>query len=141
MFNVFQKFKTKDKPRVAFDSILVIEDNELDRTLIQRILERNHYKVLTAVDGEEGIKLAYEHKIDLILLDYHLPGVNGIEVCEILKKDVRTKNIPIIFLTLTEGGEIIHFYEAGAEVYLHKPIDPQILLKEVKLILEEFKSK
>lgn len=142
MFNLFQRFKTKDKPGVQFDPILVIDDNEVDRTLVQRILERDHYTVLAAAGGEAGIKLAREHKIDLIVLDYHMPGINGVQVCEILKNDSRTKNIPIIFLTLTDiGGDIINFYEVGAEAYLHKPIAPKILLSEVKFILEEFKEK
>ncbi len=141
MFNLFQMFKTK-KSSVQLGTVLVVDDNEVDRTLVQRILQKNNCTVLTAVDGESGIKLANAEKIDLILLDYHLPGLNGIEVCTILKKDPRTRNIPIIFQSLSDvGGDIIDFYEVGAEIYLHKPIDSKILVNEVKLVLEELKTK
>ena len=117
-------------------SILVIEDSAADRTLIQRTLERKNYSVIVAHDGELGLKLVHEHKIDLIILDYLLPGMNGIEICKILKGSKETRNIPVIFLTVVEAGEtILECYGAGAEAYIHKPIDGKNLLREVKLML------
>ena len=77
----------------------------------------------------------------MIILDYLLPGKNGLEVCKILKGDTRTKNIPIIFLTVVESGEaILECYGSGAESYLHKPIDVKALIKEVELMLSEGKE-
>ena len=123
-------------------SILVIEDSEPDRVLIQRTLEKRNYSVIVAHDGESGLKLVHEHKVDLIILDYLLPGMNGIEICKIIKESKETRNIPVIFLTVVEAGEtILECYGAGAEAYIHKPIDGRCLLKEIKALLLEPKEK
>jgi len=122
-------------------TILVIEDSEGDRALIQRTLEKKNYSVITANDGESGLKAAREREVDVIILDYLLPGMNGLEICRILKEDKRTQKIPIIFLTVVESGEaILECYGSGAESYMHKPIDVRALLKEVKLMLLEGKE-
>ena len=119
-------------------SILVIEDSEADRVLIQRTLERKNYSIIVAQDGETGLKLVHEQKVDLIILDYFLPGMNGVEVCRILKGDKETRNIPIIFLTVVESGEkILECYGSGGEAYIHKPINGKDLLREVRTILLE----
>lgn len=141
LFSLLGKSKVQKDSDLTTAAILIIEDSKADRMLIQRTLEKKNYAVFTAPDGESGLELIQKYKIDLIILDYLLPGVNGIKVCEILKTDVRTKDIPVIFLTVVEGGgEIIGFYEVGAEVYLHKPIDGKHLLKEVTALLAESKS-
>ena len=129
MFGLFPK--REPKPPVA--SILVIEDSEGDRALIRKTLERKNYSVILANDAEAGLKLVREHKIDLIILDYLLPGMNGVEVCKILKEDEKSKNIPIIFLTVVERGDaILECYGEGAESYMHKPINAKDLLIEIK---------
>ena len=125
MFGLFRKATKVER---TFASILIIEDNETDRLFIQRALEKSNYLVFTACDSEEGLRLVYQHKIDLIILDYILPGVNGLDVCKILKQDAKTMRIPIIFLTVVEGKEIMKFYGAGAEFYLHKPVTTGELL-------------
>jgi len=120
---------------------LVIEDSEGDRALIRRTLEKKNYSVISANDGESGLKIVRERKVDAIILDYLLPGMNGLEVCRILKEDKRTRNIPTIFLTVVESGEaILECYGSGAESYMHKPIDAKTLLVEVKSILSEAKE-
>ncbi|MGH2563616.1 MAG: response regulator, partial [Ginsengibacter sp.] len=81
--------------------------------------------------------LAHQHKIDLIILDYILPGMSGLQVCQILKQDQRTRKIPIIFLTVVDGGEILEFYGAGAEFYLHKPVTTKELLRQVEILLAD----
>lgn len=122
-------------------TILVIEDSEGDRALIRKTLEKKNYSAILANDGESGLKIAHEFKVDLIILDYLLPGMNGVEVCKILKDDKRTAHIPIIFLTVVESGEaILECYGSGAESYMHKPIDAKLLLKEVGTILNEPKE-
>lgn len=140
MFGLLGKFNNKgDGEPLA--SILVIEDSEADRTLIRRTLKRKNYSVILANDGEAGLKAAREYKIDLIILDYLLPGMNGLEVCQILKEDKRTRKIPIIFLTVVESGEaILECYGSGAESYMHKPINAKELLKEVGMLLSEARS-
>ena len=136
MFGLFHKFNNENEGAGVAASILVIEDSEADRMLIQRTLGKRNYSVIVAYDGEAGLKLVHEHKFDLIILDYLLPGMNGVEICKILKEDGRTRNIPVIFLTVVEAGEVIlECYGAGAEFYMHKPIDSKYLLKEVGSIL------
>lgn len=136
---LFGLFPKQDQSPIA--TILVIEDSEGDRALIQRTLEKKNYSVIPANDGESGLKVARERKVDLIILDYLLPGMNGLEVCRILKEDRRTRSIPIIFLTVVESGEaILECYGSGAESYMHKPIDAKTLLVEVKSILSEAKE-
>lgn len=137
MFGLFSK---NDQKR-PLATILVIEDSEGDRALIRRTLEKKNYSVISANDGESGLKIVRERKVDAIILDYLLPGMNGLEVCRILKEDKRTRNIPTIFLTVVESGEaILECYGSGAESYMHKPIDAKTLLVEVKSILSEAKE-
>ena len=141
MFNLLEKFKIKKESNLTSAAILIVEDNDADRILIQRTLEKKNYAVFTAPNVEGGLSLLQRYKVDLIILDYILPGLNGLNLCKILKENKRTKNIPIIFITVVDGGcEIIQFYEAGAEVYLHKPIDSKQLLKEVEQLLVELKQ-
>ena len=137
MFGLFSK--SEQKAPIA--TILVIEDSEGDRAMIRKTLEKKNYSVILANDGEAGLKLVCEHKVDLIILDYLLPGINGVEVCKILKEDEKTKNMLIIFLTVVESGEaILECYGEGAESYMHKPINAKDLLREVKSILSEAKE-
>lgn len=137
MFGLFRKEQKRPSA-----SILVIEDSEADRVLIQRTLERKNYSVIIAHDGESGLKLVHEQKIDLIILDYLLPGMNGIEICKIIKRSKESRNIPVIFITVVEAGEmILECYGAGAEAYIHKPIDGKHLLREVKTMLLESREK
>ena len=79
--------------------ILFIDDNPVDRTLIQRLLTKYNYHVILSEDGAKGLRLAQEEKPDLILLDILLPGISGIELCKKLKKNPLTQNIPVIFYT------------------------------------------
>ncbi len=138
MFSFLEKLKIKKESGHTSAAILIVEDNEADRMLIQRTLEKKNYAVFTSPDGEGGLRLIQKYTIDLIILDYLLPRLNGLNVCKILKENKRTKNIPVIFVTVVDGGyEIIQFYEAGAEVYIHKPIDAKQLLKEVGSMLAE----
>jgi len=137
---LFGLFSKNDQKR-PLATILVIEDSEGDRALIRRTLEKKNYSVISANDGESGLKIVRERKVDAIILDYLLPGMNGLEVCRILKEDKRTRNIPTIFLTVVESGEaILECYGSGAESYMHKPIDAKTLLVEVKSILSEAKE-
>ncbi len=138
LLNLFRNPHHPNDDQESLASILIIEDTEADRVLIQRSLEKGNYSVIAAPDGETGLKCADEHDIYLIILDYLLPGKNGLETCKILKGDPRTKDIPVIFLTVMDGGGVIlDCYGAGAEAYIHKPIDTRHLLREVEFVLSE----
>lgn len=117
--------------------ILAIDDDEGQRLMIQRTLEKSGYAVTTAENGQNGIDLARAQKPDLILLDVIMPGIHGDDVCKALKSDYRTKDIPILFLTsLDTPKDVIDHYNLGAEVHLTKPIQPKELISQIEITFE-----
>jgi len=114
-------------------TILIIDDSPDIINLISGLL-KNHYKVKTATNGDRGLTIAQsDSSIALILLDVLMPGPSGFEVCEQLKADPKTSDIPIIFLTaMTDIEDERHGLELGAVDYITKPISPAILLARVK---------
>ena len=121
---------------MAKTNILIIEDEEDIRELVKYNLQRENFDVLEAESGEKGLKLA-EHAIpDLVLLDLMLPGKGGLEICRILKRDVRTQNIPIVMVTACgEESDIVAGLELGADDYIVKPFSPKVLCSRVKAVL------
>ena len=101
--------------------ILFIEDESALQKTLGEVLRENGYEVISALDGESGLKLAKTKKPDLILLDLILPKLSGFEVLKQLKKDEETKDIPVIVLTNLEGvGDVEKAMELGATTYLVK---------------------
>lgn len=96
--------------------ILIVEDNEKNRTLVKDVLEYHGYKVIEAGDGEEGIKLAKKHKPDLIFMDIQMPVINGYEAIKIIKNDAEIKYTKIIAITsFAMVGDREKILEAGEE--------------------------
>src|SRR3989338_4223060 len=123
---------------VLSGTILTIDDDLNQRTLIQKTLEKRGLSVLIAEKGEKGLEMAMTHKPNLILVDVVMPGLNGKEVCKRLKSDSRTRDIPILFLTAQDApNDIVEHYELGAEIHLTKPINPKELLLQVETTLKE----
>ena len=111
--------------------ILLVDDNEMNLDMLSRRLERRGFNVVSAADGNQALKQAYETKPDLILLDMSLPEISGIEVAEELRKSVETAQIPIIALTAyaTEADRR-RALDAGCDDYETKPVDlPRLLVK------------
>jgi len=105
-------------------TVLVIEDNELNRKLVMALLQRGSYRVLEADNAESGLVLARNEKPDLILMDVQLPGMDGLTATRILKNDRVLKNIPVVALTAyAMEGDVEKAKEAGCDGYLTKPID------------------
>ncbi len=118
--------------------ILTIEDDEIQRTLIRKTLEKRNYTVLTAEDGEKGVSMAMSEKPDLIILDVLMSGLNGEEVCRRLKDDQSTKDIPILFLTaMGSPRDVITQYDLGGEIHLKKPINLKELLDQIQITLDD----
>lgn len=118
--------------------ILVVEDNKDTSFMICEILEYHiGCQVITAIDGEECLRLVKHETPDVILLDINMPGMDGFEVCKILKRDEYTKQIPIILLTATlnDLNNKIKGLEIGADDYLVQPIDNRELITRVKVML------
>ncbi len=126
---------------MAEKEILIVEDNPQTVKLIKFILEKNKYSTISAKDGEEGLQMARDRKPDLIILDLMLPGMDGYRVCEILKANPNTKEIPVLVLTaLDTGADFEKALEKKADWYITKPFEPQHLLKRINYLIEKRKE-
>jgi CheY-like chemotaxis protein len=116
--------------------LLLVEDNELNRDMLSRRLQRRGYDVIVAVDGEQGIKLAQTEAPGLILMDMSLPVVDGWEATRRLKAKPETKSIPILALTAhAMSGDREKAIEAGCDDYDTKPIEISRLLAKIEALL------
>jgi len=117
--------------------ILVIDDSPTMVMITQTKLEEKGYSVITAYDGETGLKKAKDEKPDLVLLDIMLPGIDGYKVCETLKTDVITENIPVVMLTSKDMGEDFdRALEHKADWYIVKPFNDDHLFKVIEKLLD-----
>ena len=124
---------------VVLDSknILVVEDDLDIRELISFNLANEGHQVFEANDGEVGIDKARNNNPDLILLDLMLPGIQGLDVCRIIKSDQETKEIPIIMVTaLGQEEDIVKGLETGADDYITKPFSIKVLIARVNAVLK-----
>lgn len=116
--------------------VLIVDDEVTTVQLIEFILEKNDYMTFCAYSGLKTIELANKEKPDLILLDIMMPGLDGLEVCERLKNDPNTKDIPIIFLTaLGQESDVARGLKLGADSYIIKPFNPDNLVQQIGKIL------
>jgi CheY-like chemotaxis protein len=120
--------------------ILLVEDNEPNRTMLARRLERKGLSVIAASDGEQGYSLALSESPDLILMDISLPGMDGWQVIELLKSEAATREIPLIVLTahalVSDRDRVV---ETGCDDYFSKPFDFQRLFEAISHLLTEKK--
>ncbi len=118
---------------------LIIEDNRTDQEIISKIITKEGGSVLLANNGKMGFNIAYEATPDLIILDYYLPDENGDVVCRKLKKNIKTRMIPIIFLSINKKiSDLIDCIGFGAHGFFEKPIDRKLMLSEIKFTLQNF---
>ncbi len=119
--------------------VLVIDDTTDIRTLVKNLLG-TEYTVIEASNGKQGIKLASKYIPDLIICDVMMPGMNGMECCSLLKKETTTSHIPILMLTACSLDEQrIEGYENGADGYLAKPFNSQVLAARCKSLIDNRK--
>lgn len=121
--------------------VLIIEDEEHISELVKYNLEASGYQVIAAYDGEEGLKAIFEHHPDLIILDLMLPKLDGIAVCNKVRNNKETEDIPIIMLTAksSEMDKIIGL-EIGADDYITKPFSVRELQARIKTVLRRTKT-
>jgi len=118
------------------ESVLVVDDEPDIVEIVQYNLEKAGYTVFTAEDGTTALKFARETALSLIVLDLMLPGLEGTDVCRILKQDERTRNIPILMLTAKgEETDRVVGLELGADDYVVKPFSPKELVLRINAIL------
>jgi len=117
-------------------TILIIDDEKDLIELVRYNLDKEGYDVISASDGQTGLDIAQRHKLDLIVLDLMMPGMEGLEVCRRLRSDPRTARIPVIMLTAkaTEADRVVGL-ELGADDYITKPFAPREMVARVKAIL------
>ena len=118
---------------MAGKKVLVVDDDAKTVTLVKLYLNRDGYRVVTASDGNEALRLARENHPDLIVLDLMLPGISGLEVCRILREE---SDVPIIMLTaLTTDEDRLKGLDLGADDYVTKPFSPRELAARVRAVL------
>ncbi|MFN3856976.1 MAG: phosphate regulon transcriptional regulator PhoB [Caulobacter sp.] len=121
-------------------TIVIAEDEDALATLLQYNLEKEGYRVLVAGDGEEALLVIDEEKPDLLLLDWMLPKVSGIEVCRRLRQKTETRNIPILMLTARgEESDRIRGLDTGADDYVVKPFSMTELLARIRAVLRRIR--
>ncbi|MFN4288894.1 MAG: phosphate regulon transcriptional regulator PhoB [Brevundimonas sp.] len=120
--------------------ILVIEDEDALATLLQYNLQKEGYEVVISSDGEDGLMQVDERLPDLVVLDWMLPKVSGIEVCRRLRSRAETRNLPIIMLTARgEESDRVRGLDTGADDYLTKPFSMTELVARIRAVLRRIR--
>lgn len=115
--------------------ILIVDDEADIIELLEYNLTREGYSVYKAFTGEEAVKIARDKEPELIVLDLMLPGIDGLEVCRILKRNPQTEKIPVIMLTAkSEDIDIVSGLELGAVDYVTKPFSPKVLIARIRAV-------
>ncbi len=120
------------------EKILIVDDDPSIVRLIQHSLEKQGYVIVSASNGLQALKKAVSDEFALVILDLMLPGIDGFEVCQRLKADPQTCEVPILMLSgKTKDTDISEASKVGADVYLTKPIKPADLVSQVNDMLAE----
>jgi signal transduction histidine kinase len=118
------------------ETLIVIDDSEMEREALRAVLENRGYRVLTATNGLEGLELIKSSPPDLVITDLIMPQMTGPELCSIVKKDLKTAHIPIIMLTARDTDEdLIRGIETGADDYVAKPYNIRVLSARISALL------
>jgi two-component system phosphate regulon response regulator PhoB len=121
---------------MAKETILVVDDEEDILELVRYNLNKDGYKITSAMTGEDALKKARSETYDLIILDLMLPGIDGLEVTRKLKDNPKTRSVPVVMLTAKgEEADVVAGLELGADDYITKPFSPRILTARVRAVL------
>jgi CheY-like chemotaxis protein len=121
--------EAQDAPK----TVLIVEDQLEIRAINSAYLQHHGYRVVAAETGADGLRAARESDPDLVLMDISVPGMDGIAVCEALKRDPATRHIPVVMITAHPYGSVgARAHAAGCDGYITKPCDPRRLLEEVQ---------
>ncbi len=117
-------------------TILVVDDERDIRNLVSYHLARNGFNVVTATSGEQALEAVREAVPDLVVLDLMLPGMDGLDVCRLLRRDPRTGHVPVVMLTARDDEtDVVTGLELGADDYVVKPFSPRVLVARVRAAL------
>lgn len=122
--------------------ILIIDDKEDARYLLETILQNKGYNVITAINGKDALSKMESTDFDLIISDILMPEMDGFKFCKIIKKDDRFKRIPLIFYTATyvDKQDEEFSLKLGADLFLRKPMQPELLLQEIEKVIDKIKA-
>lgn len=127
---------------MANELILIVEDNEKNRKLVRDVLQFKGYRTIEAETGEDGVTLAKQHKPDLILMDYQLPGIDGIETFRRIRSDTTTMHIPIVAVTASAmPEEAKKMMDAGFDGFQTKPLNVKQFMQAVADLFSEKAAK
>jgi len=116
--------------------LLIVDDDPDIRDLISQILDPDKYELVLASNGQEALDEVHRQRFDLIVMDLMMPGMSGIEVCQLIKQEPDNLDIPIVMLTAKTGiSDRIDGFMTGAEEYITKPFDPMKLEARIETIL------
>ncbi|MFZ5722950.1 MAG: response regulator [Pseudomonadota bacterium] len=123
---------------VSLQTILLVDDRPENLIALEALLESPERRLLKAANGNEALTMALKNDISLILLDVQMPDMDGFEVAELLRRNAKTRQVPLIFCTAIskEKKYISRGFDAGAADYLFKPIDPDLLTAKVRVFLD-----
>lgn len=122
--------------------ILIVDDVEMNRIVLEEIIKNMGYEPVLAEDGEEALEKAKECIPQLILTDISMPGMNGYELCSILKKNEKTRNIPVVFISAFDNPQdIVEGFSLGGEDYITKPFIPELVQARAIVHLRLYEAK
>ncbi len=137
IFGLSNGKKEQDSRRV-----LIVEDNEKDRRNFNKVVTRLGHSTFLAENAQQGLEIVHREKPDLILLNCHLPGMSGIEMCKQLRDEPDTKDTPVLFLADHDTPkDILECFELDAENFLAKPVTSGLLASQVRSALKEHSPK
>ena len=114
-------------------TLLVVDDNEMNRDMLSRRLARKGYQVKVAEDGEKALEIVAREAIDLVLLDIMMPGIDGVEVLKILRRKHSQTELPVIMATAkADSKDMVEALDHGANDYVIKPLEFQVVLARVQ---------
>jgi DNA-binding response OmpR family regulator len=109
-------------------TVLAVDDDAVNRMMLSALIEQEGYTVRTAVDGADALRVLAEERIDAVLLDLVMPGLDGAAVLRSIKADSRLAEVPVIMVSAVEDqASVLRCLDMGAADYLHKPFDPELL--------------
>lgn len=126
----------------AMDKILIVEDETMIADILKKFLENKGYLVTYAETAEIALKWVENFRPDLLIVDIGLPDINGIELCKEVRKNIKTRKLPIIIMTgINEiDTKIKGSVEACANLYLQKPVEPQKIFEAASKLIENYKT-